>query len=369
GGQGLNLQTADTVVIFDSDWNPSADAQAMDRAHRIGQKNEVRILRLITRGSVEEDILARAEYKRDLDGKVIQAGKFDNKTSAEERERLLRALLKAEEAEVEAQGDKEDTANLDDEVNDMIARSDEERVIFERMDRERNELELAEWRDAGHTGPPPERLYTESELPAEYLEDYDPAEERRLDEESTRDRARVTKRVYYDDGLSEEQWLDALEDDNANLDDLIQEKRERLERKRKRHERRLLKQHLKGQLGEAGADGSVADIVSDDTTDDDDEQLEDNVVGSVPTKGRASSRGNGANSATRDAAPATTPRKRGRPRLGTGGSASVAGTPADDDSAIAAATAASASAVDADSNAATPLASAGRRGGRKRLRL
>ncbi|KAJ2599291.1 ATP-dependent DNA helicase Snf21 [Coemansia sp. RSA 1721] len=370
GGQGLNLQTADTVVIFDSDWNPSADAQAMDRAHRIGQKNEVRILRLITRGSVEEDILARAEYKRDLDGKVIQAGKFDNKTSAEERERLLRALLKAEEAEVEAQGDKEDTANLDDEVNDMIARSDEERVIFERMDRERNELELAEWRDAGHTGPPPERLYTESELPAEYLEDYDPAEERRLDEESTRDRARVTKRVYYDDGLSEEQWLDALEDDNANLDDLIQEKRERLERKRKRHERRLLKQHLKGQLGEAGADGSVADIVSDDTTDGDDEELEDNVVGSVPTKGRASSRGNGANSATRDAAPATTPRKRGRPRLGTGGSASVAGTPADDDSAIAAAaTAAGASAVDADSNAATPLASAGRRGGRKRLRL
>ena len=41
GGLGLNLQTADTVVIFDSDWNPHQDLQAQDRAHRIGQKNEV----------------------------------------------------------------------------------------------------------------------------------------------------------------------------------------------------------------------------------------------------------------------------------------------------------------------------------------
>jgi len=47
GGLGLNLQTADTVIIYDSDWNPFQDLQAQDRAHRIGQKNEVRILRLI----------------------------------------------------------------------------------------------------------------------------------------------------------------------------------------------------------------------------------------------------------------------------------------------------------------------------------
>ncbi|KAJ1817746.1 ATP-dependent DNA helicase Snf21, partial [Coemansia sp. RSA 2598] len=373
GGQGLNLQTADTVVIFDSDWNPSADAQAMDRAHRIGQKNEVRILRLITRGSVEEDILARAEYKRDLDGKVIQAGKFDNKTSAEERERLLRALLKAEEAEVEAQGDKEDTANLDDEVNEMIARSDEERVIFERMDRERNERELAEWREAGHpTGPPPERLFTESELPEEYLEDYDPAEERRINEESTRDRARVTKRVYYDDGLSEEQWLDALEDDNADLDDIIQKKRERAERKRKRREEKLLQQHLRNQLGEAGADGSVASNAGDDTADDeDDDEADDNKAeaDAESAKGRGSGRGSGSgsgNGARDGALAAGTPRKRGRPRLGTGGSTSVADTPAEDDSSLP--MNANAATGDAESGAVTPLTAAGRRGGRKRLR-
>src|SRR5215208_5932703 len=89
GGLGLNLQTADTVIIFDSDWNPHQDLQAQDRAHRIGQKNEVRILRLICQKSIEETILARAQYKLDIDGKVIQAGKFDNKSTAEEREAFL----------------------------------------------------------------------------------------------------------------------------------------------------------------------------------------------------------------------------------------------------------------------------------------
>jgi SNF2 family DNA or RNA helicase len=48
GGLGINLTAADTVVIYDSDWNPQMDLQAMDRAHRIGQKNKVNVYRLIT---------------------------------------------------------------------------------------------------------------------------------------------------------------------------------------------------------------------------------------------------------------------------------------------------------------------------------
>lgn len=48
GGQGLNLQMSDTVIIFDSDFNPQMDEQAKDRVHRIGQKNEVRVFRLVT---------------------------------------------------------------------------------------------------------------------------------------------------------------------------------------------------------------------------------------------------------------------------------------------------------------------------------
>lgn len=76
GGLGLNLATADTVVIFDSDWNPMMDAQAQDRAHRIGQKNEVRVFRLVTQSVIEQKILARATEKKQLNGLVVEAGQF-----------------------------------------------------------------------------------------------------------------------------------------------------------------------------------------------------------------------------------------------------------------------------------------------------
>ena len=72
GGLGINLATADTVIIFDSDWNPQNDLQAQARAHRIGQKNQVNIYRLVTKASVEEDIVERAKRKMVLDHLVIQ---------------------------------------------------------------------------------------------------------------------------------------------------------------------------------------------------------------------------------------------------------------------------------------------------------
>lgn len=72
GGLGINLATADTVIIFDSDWNPQNDLQAQARAHRIGQKNQVNIYRLVTARSVEEDIVERAKRKMVLDHLVIQ---------------------------------------------------------------------------------------------------------------------------------------------------------------------------------------------------------------------------------------------------------------------------------------------------------
>ena len=72
GGLGINLATADTVIIFDSDWNPQNDLQAMARAHRIGQTETVNIYRLVTGNSVEEDILERAKRKMVLDHLVIQ---------------------------------------------------------------------------------------------------------------------------------------------------------------------------------------------------------------------------------------------------------------------------------------------------------
>ncbi|KAB0392734.1 hypothetical protein E2I00_011948 [Balaenoptera physalus] len=125
GGLGLNLQSADTVIIFDSDWNPHQDLQAQDRAHRIGQQNEVRVLRLCTVNSVEEKILAAAKYKLNVDQKVIQAGMFDQKSSSHERRAFLQAILEHEE-----QDEEEDEVPDDETVNQMIARHEEEFDLF-----------------------------------------------------------------------------------------------------------------------------------------------------------------------------------------------------------------------------------------------
>uniref|UniRef100_UPI00358E8A34 SWI/SNF-related matrix-associated actin-dependent regulator of chromatin subfamily A member 5-like isoform X1 n=1 Tax=Myxine glutinosa TaxID=7769 RepID=UPI00358E8A34 len=81
GGLGINLATADVVVLFDSDWNPQVDLQAMDRAHRIGQKKRVRVFRLITESTVEERIVERAEMKLRLDSIVIQQGRLVDQQS------------------------------------------------------------------------------------------------------------------------------------------------------------------------------------------------------------------------------------------------------------------------------------------------
>ncbi|KAK4547352.1 hypothetical protein LTR36_001008 [Oleoguttula mirabilis] len=77
GGLGINLMTADTVILFDSDWNPQADLQAMARAHRIGQKKPVTIYRLVSKDTVEEEVLERARNKLMLEFITIQRGVTD----------------------------------------------------------------------------------------------------------------------------------------------------------------------------------------------------------------------------------------------------------------------------------------------------
>lgn len=71
GGLGINLETADTVIIFDSDWNPQNDLQAMSRAHRLNSKFHVSVFRLLTKGTVEEDVLERAKRKMVLEYAII----------------------------------------------------------------------------------------------------------------------------------------------------------------------------------------------------------------------------------------------------------------------------------------------------------
>jgi DNA helicase INO80 len=71
GGLGINLTSADTVIFYDSDWNPTIDSQAMDRAHRLGQTRQVTVYRLITRGTIEERIRKRALQKEEVQRVVI----------------------------------------------------------------------------------------------------------------------------------------------------------------------------------------------------------------------------------------------------------------------------------------------------------
>jgi len=174
GGLGLNLQTADTVIIFDSDWNPHQDLQAQDRAHRIGQKNKVLVLRLITVNSVEERILAAARYKLSMDEKVIQAGMFNQMSTGLERQQLLQSILREEEDD----GDEENAVPDDDVVNQMISRNEEEFELFQTMDIERRKG------DAEIGGQGKARLIEENELPEFLIQNQEDLEQMDIDGEA-----------------------------------------------------------------------------------------------------------------------------------------------------------------------------------------
>merc|ERR1719411_1748958 len=248
GGLGLNLQTADTVVIFDSDWNPHQDLQAQDRAHRICQKNEVRVLRLMTVNSVEERILAAAKYKLNMDEKVIQAGRFNNTSSGSERRQLLQSILRADDQEEEEENETPD----DEVVNQMIARSEAEFEQFQQMDIDRRRQDAA----LGAERKP--RLIEESELPPYLLEDPPEDVEDSEDEEKKQLELgrgnRPRKETNYDDQLSEKEWLKAIgaedEDfeDEDEVDDGAKKKSGKKQKRREEDEDEPKKKKKKGAL-------------------------------------------------------------------------------------------------------------------------
>ncbi|KAI1260463.1 SNF2 family N-terminal domain-containing protein [Xylariaceae sp. FL1019] len=113
GGLGINLTSADTVIFYDSDWNPTIDSQAMDRAHRLGQTKQVTVYRLITRGTIEERIRKRAMQKEEVQRVVITGGgargvDFSGRRPAENRNRdIAMWLADDEQAELIEQREKE----------------------------------------------------------------------------------------------------------------------------------------------------------------------------------------------------------------------------------------------------------------------
>ncbi|KAJ9101167.1 hypothetical protein QFC21_003385 [Naganishia friedmannii] len=201
GGLGLNLQSADTVILYDSDYNPHADQQAQDRAHRIGQKKEVRVLRFVSTGTVEEGIVEIAKRKLALDGQIIQAGKFDGHSSAEERDNFLRTLLDRENEDTE-----EDAEPDEDTLNEIIARSEEEMVLFTKMDEERKQREIGQL----------PRLIAKEELPEPYTREYPKASEltiEAIEEEVGRgQRSRATVN-YQEQNDLDDLLLEPMDDD------------------------------------------------------------------------------------------------------------------------------------------------------------
>jgi ATP-dependent DNA helicase len=130
GGLGINLTASDTVILFDSDWNPQMDLQAQDRAHRIGQTKPVVIYRFATANTVEQTLLDKADGKRRLEKLIIQKGKFkslDSKGPAEEEE--LSAILLKEDLEKVTVAEKGTQVLTDGELEALLDRSPE---AFER---------------------------------------------------------------------------------------------------------------------------------------------------------------------------------------------------------------------------------------------
>ncbi|KAH9256247.1 hypothetical protein BASA81_005468 [Batrachochytrium salamandrivorans] len=147
GGLGINLTGADTVIFFDSDWNPQMDAQATDRAHRIGQTREVHIYRLIAEQTVEENILLKSNQKRHLSRLSVEEGNFTGSAAGllgsqeeqqamalveDESDQLATLRAKQEEDELE-RGDNEDapvsTSTASPENDNDDGRGEEEKKI------------------------------------------------------------------------------------------------------------------------------------------------------------------------------------------------------------------------------------------------
>ena len=128
GGLGVNLTGADTVIFYDNDWNPTMDAQATDRAHRIGQTKEVSVYRLITANTIEERVVKRARQKQNVQATVYSGGAF--KADIFKQNDIVELLYSEEEMKKMEQDKKKLLLELN---NNETIRNDGEKNIFGNM--------------------------------------------------------------------------------------------------------------------------------------------------------------------------------------------------------------------------------------------
>ena len=232
GGLGINLYTADTVFIYDSDWNPHNDIQALSRAHRIGQKNKVMIYRFVTRNSVEEKVTQVAKKKMMLTHLVVQPG-MGGKANLSKNE--IDSILKfgTEELFNEEEGEEEGESK-----NDIVY---DDAAIEKLLDRSQEGIEEKEsWANdylssfkvatyqTKEQGAPEEEV----EVLKEQAEDTDPAYWEKLlrhhyeqhQEDVSRSMGkgkRIRKQVNYGDGeggpREDSQWQENMSDYNSDF--------------------------------------------------------------------------------------------------------------------------------------------------------
>ncbi|GFO42503.1 chromodomain-helicase-DNA-binding protein 3, partial [Plakobranchus ocellatus] len=237
GGLGINLATADTVIIYDSDWNPHNDIQAFSRAHRIGQANKVMIYRFVTRNSVEERITQVAKRKMMLTHLVVRPG-LGNKGGAMSKKELDDILKFGTEElfkEEEAKDGNEDRIVYDQEaIRKLLDRSQagqEEKVMA------MNEY-LSSFKVANYTVQEgEEEEEPETEVLKQEAEHADPAYWEKLlrhhYEQQQEDLARtlgkgkrIRKQVNYNDAMNghdEEAWKENLSDYDSDFSQVNEE--------------------------------------------------------------------------------------------------------------------------------------------------
>jgi len=134
GGLGINLTSADIVVLYDSDWNPQADLQAMDRAHRIGQTKQVIVFRFVTENAIEEKVLERAAQKLRLDQLVIQQGRAQQPVKqAASKDELLSMIQHGAETVFETKGATGPLDDIDEILRHGEARTAELNAKYEKL--------------------------------------------------------------------------------------------------------------------------------------------------------------------------------------------------------------------------------------------
>ncbi|XP_015781829.1 chromodomain-helicase-DNA-binding protein Mi-2 homolog [Tetranychus urticae] len=248
GGLGINLATADTVVIYDSDWNPHNDIQAFSRAHRIGQANKVMIYRFVTRASVEERITQVAKKKMMLTHLVVRPGMgAKNTMSKQELDDILR--FGTEELFKEEEGKEESAIHYDDDaIKGLLDRSQEG---IEQKELWANEY-LSSFKVAAYATKEAEEEEPETEVLKQDVESADPAywekllrhhyEQQQEDLSRTLGKGkRVRKQVNYNDasgGQEDTNWQDNVSEYNSDFsvpsdDDDFEEKTEEKTGRRK----------------------------------------------------------------------------------------------------------------------------------------